>query len=290
VRSGDRDHRGPLTPRTATLRFAGLIAALGVLTAVPAVTGLDIPTTTTNTGGQAPSAPAPTTTSGSGGTAAAPAPAPVRLKLGSRGPVVRDLQRELRRRGAKIAVDGVYGIGTKRAVMRQQKRLRMRVTGVADQRLLAKLGIQTVRVAALKVTTAVPAGVRMDRWPTTGRFESPFGMRWGRMHEGIDISNDRGTPIRAALTGTVVFAGTEAGYGNIVRVDHGAGIETRYAHMSAIRVAEGQAVAPGDVVGLMGATGSATGIHLHFEVRVDGIAYDPLTALPPRPGTVLPGL
>lgn len=271
-----------------------LIAALAPVGVVVPALGVDIPTSTTpSTSGQAPTAPAPTTTSGSGDTAAAPAPAPaapVRLKLGSRGPVVRDLQRELRRRGAKVAVDGVYGPGTKRAVMRQQKRLRMKVTGVADARLLAKLGIQTLGVASLKVTSTVPPGVRMERWPTTGRFESPFGMRWGRMHEGIDISNDRGTPIKAALAGIVSFAGTESGYGNIVRIDHGNGVGTRYAHLSAIRVAEGQVLSTGDVVGLMGATGSATGVHLHFEVRVDGMAYDPLTALPPRPGTVLPGL
>jgi len=270
-----------------------LIAALGLTAAVPAM-GLDIPVTTTSTSGQAPSAPAPTTTSGTGDTVAAPAPAaattPVRLRLGSRGPMVRDLQRELRRRGARITVDGAYGPGTRRAVMRQQKRLHMAVTGVADQRLLARLGIQTLGIASLKVTATVPPGVRMDRWPTTGRFESPFGMRWGRMHEGIDISNAQGTPERAALAGTVSFAGQESGYGNIVKIDHGNGVETRYGHMSAIRVAEGQVVASGDVVGLMGATGSATGVHLHFEVRVDGIAYDPLTALPPRPGTVLPGL
>jgi len=278
-----------------TRRACGPLILIAVLLVLPAVVlGVDIPTTTT-TAGQAPTAPAPTPETGdSGDTAAAPAPAapaaPVRLRLGSRGPVVKDLQRELRRRGARIAVDGVYGQGTRKAVIRQQKRLRLPPTGVANEVLLRRLGIQQLRVAALKVSSVVPAGVRMDRWPTTGRFESPFGPRWGRMHEGIDISDERGTPIQAALAGTVIFAGTEAGYGNLVRIDHGNGVETRYAHLSAFRVAVGQFVNPGDVVGLMGATGSATGVHLHFEVRVDGVAYDPLTALPPRPGSVLPGL
>ncbi len=270
-----------------------VLAAMMVLPAT--ALGVDLPPSTVTTPAPAPSAPPPS----DGETApapAAPAPVPVvaaqpvRLKVGSRGPVVRDLQRELRRRGARIAVDGVFGQGTRRAVIRQQNRLRLPATGVANAVLLRRLGIQVSRVASLRITPAVPAGVRMTMWPTTGRFESPFGPRWGRIHEGIDISNETGTPVKAALSGIVSFTGTEGGYGNMVTLDHGDGLETRYAHLSTMLVAEGQYVAAGEVLGGMGGTGSVTGIHLHFEVRVGGVAYDPLTALPPRPRSVLPGL
>jgi murein DD-endopeptidase MepM/ murein hydrolase activator NlpD len=270
-----------------------LLATMVVLPAT--ALGVDLPPPTSSAPAPAPSAPPPSTGE-SAPPPAAPAPAPVvavqpvRLKLGSRGPVVRDLQRELRRRGARIAVDGVFGQGTRRAVIRQQNRLRLRPTGVADAVLLRRLGIQVSRVASLRLSVGVPAGVRMTMWPTSGRFESPFGPRWGRIHEGIDISNETGTPVKAALSGIVSFAGNEGGYGNMVKLDHGDGLETRYAHLSTMQVVEGQYVAAGHVLGGMGGTGSVTGIHLHFEVRVGGIAYDPLTALPPRPRSVLPGL
>jgi murein DD-endopeptidase MepM/ murein hydrolase activator NlpD len=116
-------------------------------------------------------------------------------------------------------------------------------------------------------------------WPANGSVTGGFGMRWGRMHEGIDISAPTGTPIWAAAAGTVIYAGWLGGYGNLVVLDHGNGLATAYAHASVILVAVGQEVAQGETVALVGSTGHSTGPHLHFEVRVNGVAVDPLLYL-----------
>jgi murein DD-endopeptidase MepM/ murein hydrolase activator NlpD len=116
-------------------------------------------------------------------------------------------------------------------------------------------------------------------WPVNGPVVSGYGMRWGRLHEGIDISASTGTPIWAAAAGTVIYAGWLGGYGNLVVVDHGNGLATAYAHASAILVAVGQQVAQGETVSLVGSTGNSSGPHLHFEVRVNGVAVDPLLYL-----------
>ena len=117
-------------------------------------------------------------------------------------------------------------------------------------------------------------------WPTEGLVYSLFGMRWGRMHRGIDISGKTGTPVLAARDGTVTFAGVKGGYGNIVILSHQDGYETRYAHLSTIKASVGDAVQTGDVIGLMGSTGRSTGPHLHFEIRKDDTARNPLFFLP----------
>ena len=104
-------------------------------------------------------------------------------------------------------------------------------------------------------------------WPTKGRISSPFGPRWGKMHNGIDIAVVTGTPIRAAADGRVTYAGWNGGYGILVIVDHGNGIETRYAHNSRLNVKVGQNVQRGQVVSYSGNTGVSTGPHLHFEIR-----------------------
>jgi murein DD-endopeptidase MepM/ murein hydrolase activator NlpD len=113
-------------------------------------------------------------------------------------------------------------------------------------------------------------------WPVSGPVVSPFGMRWGRMHEGIDIAAGSGTPVAAAAAGTVISAGWLGGYGNLVVIDHGGGLATAYAHLSGFGVGYGQSVAQGQVVGYVGCTGHCFGPHLHFEVRVNGVAVDPL--------------
>jgi murein DD-endopeptidase MepM/ murein hydrolase activator NlpD len=117
-------------------------------------------------------------------------------------------------------------------------------------------------------------------WPVNGVLTSPFGWRWGRMHNGIDIGASTGTPIKAADGGYVFFAGWMGGYGNVVLIDHGGGMTTLYAHQSQIQASEGQTVARGQVVGLVGSTGQSTGPHLHFEVRINGTAVNPLSYLP----------
>ena len=111
-------------------------------------------------------------------------------------------------------------------------------------------------------------------WPCDGVVVSGFGMRWGRMHEGIDIGCAYGTPNRAAASGTVIYSGWLGGYGNLVVVDHGNGLSTAYAHASSLLVGVGQSVSQGETVSLVGSTGNSSGPHLHFEVRVNGDAVD----------------
>jgi murein DD-endopeptidase MepM/ murein hydrolase activator NlpD len=113
-------------------------------------------------------------------------------------------------------------------------------------------------------------------WPVSGPITSPFGWRWGRMHQGIDIGAGMGSPIRAAASGTVIYCGWESGYGNLTVLDNGGNLATAYGHQSSIAVACGQQVNQGDVIGYVGCTGHCTGPHLHFEVRIDGSPVDPL--------------
>jgi murein DD-endopeptidase MepM/ murein hydrolase activator NlpD len=112
-------------------------------------------------------------------------------------------------------------------------------------------------------------------WPVSGPVVSGFGWRWGRMHEGIDIAAGYGTPIHAAAAGNVIYAGWMGGYGNLIIVDHGGGLATAYAHQSSFAVGGGS-VSQGQVLGYVGCTGHCFGAHLHFEVRVNGSAVDPL--------------
>ncbi len=113
-------------------------------------------------------------------------------------------------------------------------------------------------------------------WPVAGPVTSGFGMRWGRMHEGIDIGVPYGTAIHAAAAGRVIYCGWEGGYGNLVVLDHGNGLSTAYGHQSSIAASCGADVAQGQVIGYVGSTGHSTGPHLHFEVRVNGAPVDPL--------------
>lgn len=108
------------------------------------------------------------------------------------------------------------------------------------------------------------------------RYTSGFGMRWGRMHNGSDFAGPTGTPIYTTADGVVTYAGWQSGYGRLVKIQHEFGIETRYAHMSRIRVVEGQRVSRGDRIGDMGNTGRSTGTHLHYEVRVGGRPVNPM--------------
>ena len=107
-------------------------------------------------------------------------------------------------------------------------------------------------------------------WPVNGTVSSPFGWRWGRMHEGVDIAVPAGTPIRAAKAGSVILAAYTGGYGNYTCVDHGGGLSSCYAHQSSYAISAGDSVAQGDVIGYVGCTGSCIGDHLHFEIRVNG--------------------
>ena len=113
-------------------------------------------------------------------------------------------------------------------------------------------------------------------WPVSGPITSPFGMRWGTLHPGIDIGVPTGTPIHAAAAGTVIYCGWMSGYGNLVMIDHGGDLATLYGHQSRIAVSCGESVTQGQVIGYSGCTGFCTGPHVHFEVRVNGSPVDPL--------------
>ncbi|MEO1062681.1 MAG: M23 family metallopeptidase [Actinomycetota bacterium] len=116
-------------------------------------------------------------------------------------------------------------------------------------------------------------------WPASGTLTSGFGPRWGRMHQGIDIAAPTGSPIAAADGGVVIHSGSLGGYGQTVIVDHGGGIVTLYAHMSERIAGNGQSVSRGELIGRIGSTGNSTGPHLHFEVRVNGSARNPMNFL-----------
>lgn len=127
-----------------------------------------------------------------------------------------------------------------------------------------------------------PAGALPFLLPTTGRLTGAFGWRTDpmhgatRFHAGVDLASQAGSPIRATQNGSVASAGWSGNYGYLVVLDHGNGVETRYAHMSAISVEAGRSVQQGDIIGLVGSSGRSTGPHVHYEVRIDGRATNPL--------------
>lgn len=112
--------------------------------------------------------------------------------------------------------------------------------------------------------------------PTTGTVTSVFGQRWGRSHTGIDIGAPKGTPIYAAASGTVTYSGNKNdGYGNYIILSNGNGVTTYYAHCSELLVSKGETVQQGQLIAKVGSTGNSTGNHLHFEIRVNGVAQNP---------------
>ncbi|MCH7933933.1 MAG: M23 family metallopeptidase [Gemmatimonadetes bacterium] len=131
-------------------------------------------------------------------------------------------------------------------------------------------------------------GCGLPRWPVEGPIIAPFGVRWEAdgptIHRGVDIVVPTGTPVYAMSSGKVSFAGTMTDFGLVVLVDHRDGISTLYAHLSQILVVEGQAVTRDESLGLSGASGNATGPHLHFEVRGRGHQLDPVAMLGGPPG------
>ncbi|SFB81484.1 M23 family metallopeptidase [Tropicimonas isoalkanivorans] len=108
------------------------------------------------------------------------------------------------------------------------------------------------------------------------RFTSPFGPRWGRMHNGTDFAAGNGTPIYATADGVVTTSGWHSGFGQMIKIRHDFGVETWYGHMSRLRVKEGQRVSKGQRIGDMGSTGRSTGTHLHYEVHVNGKPVNPM--------------
>jgi murein DD-endopeptidase MepM/ murein hydrolase activator NlpD len=146
---------------------------------------------------------------------------------------------------------------------RQLHRIRLSARAVESlQREIARVPVSRPTSGPTDVTS--PFGVRMD----------PF-VRQLAMHTGVDFRGEPGDPVRAAAAGRVIQAERNGGYGLMVEVDHGNGIVTRYAHLSAVAVSEGTTVDVGAVIGRIGSTGRSTGPHLHYEIRVNGEAVDP---------------
>jgi murein DD-endopeptidase MepM/ murein hydrolase activator NlpD len=119
-------------------------------------------------------------------------------------------------------------------------------------------------------------------WPVDGRIISPFGKRQGGWHAGMDLKAETGTPILAAAPGVVISSGQERAYGRVIRIEHDSGFVTIYAHNLENLVEVGDRVSGGMIIATVGRSGRATTPHLHFEVRHEGMVYDPLHLLPAR--------
>ncbi len=143
-----------------------------------------------------------------------------------------------------------------------------------DQRMQDIFGrldeVASLQAAAARVPFAFPLR-------SAYRLTSPFGPRGGRLHKGIDLASSLNTPVLATADATVYFSGVQNGFGNIVILDHGDGYKTYYAHLNRTRVNTGDRVARGDLIGDMGNSGRSTGVHVHYEIRKDGVSLNPMT-------------
>lgn len=192
------------------------------------------------------------------------------LARGTRGWDVSALQFLLAWHGFPSAtIDGVLGFHTDRALRRFQRWAGLGQDGVAGASTFAALR---------RAPATCPIALA---WPVEAPIGNPFGPRGTRFHAGIDLLAPARTAVRAAAPGRVAYAGRIAGgWGKLVVVAHTRRVRTMYAHLSAVTVEVGERVRTGSPIGKVGATGNATGPHLHFEVRLDGAAVDPSTALP----------
>jgi murein DD-endopeptidase MepM/ murein hydrolase activator NlpD len=192
------------------------------------------------------------------------------LTRGASGWDVASLQFLLAWHGFPSAtIDGGLGQHTELALRRFQRWAGLEPDGVAGATTYAALRLAP---ASCPISLA---------WPVAGQIGDPFGPRGNRFHAGVDIIAQSGAPVGAAASGRVTWAGRLAGgWGKLVVVAHADGVRTMYAHLSSIAVRLGARVDTGDLLGAVGATGDATGPHLHFEVRLRGAAVDPRPALP----------
>jgi len=191
------------------------------------------------------------------------------LTLGTSGWDVAELQFLLAWHGFPSRVfDGRLGLHTVAALSRFQAYAGLPRDGVAGPRTIAALH------------APLPTSPIALTWPLRGALGTEFGARGNRFHAALDILAPRGTPVAAAGAGRVVWAGFRpGGWGRLVTIAHGDGVRTMYAHLARVDVRLGARVLAGERIGHVGASGNATGPHLHFEVRVRGAAVDPLTAL-----------
>lgn len=178
--------------------------------------------------------------------------------------------------GMRIFIPGVHSVRVQRqAPIREVPSHKIVIEGIPDNKIVKRTQ-PSPRVTHRK------KGAKPLMWPSMGTISSGFGMRHGRMHLGIDITRDGGYDIRAAASGKVVFSGRKSGYGKCIIIDHGRGLRTLYAHNRTNYVGRGQRVKKGSIIAKMGRTGRVTGIHLHFEVQVNGKQQNPLRYLPIR--------
>jgi hypothetical protein len=195
------------------------------------------------------------------------------MRRGHRGWDVAALQFLLTRRGFRTSVDGGFGPLTESAVRRFQSSRGLTADGLA--------GLATIRAvkrrASVRGHSGTPTGpVRFLR-PVDAPITSYFGMRWGRMHHGLDYGAPAGARVGAAAVGVTEFAGwNSGGYGYLVIVQHRLGFQSWYAHLSQVTSWRGERVSGGTRIGFVGSTGHSTGPHLHFEVRLNGVPINPL--------------
>jgi murein DD-endopeptidase MepM/ murein hydrolase activator NlpD len=153
---------------------------------------------------------------------------------------------------------------------------------------IEKLKVETKPVVAAKSTVKIVASRSASSvassgatvWPARGTITSLYGPRWGKNHYGIDIAAPTGSNVTAFRSGTVVFSGWDSGgYGNLVIIDHGNGLQSYYGHNSQLIVKKGQSVSAGQLIAKVGSTGDSTGPHCHFEVRKNGTPVNPYNYL-----------
>ena len=163
------------------------------------------------------------------------------------------------------------------------KNVRQALDNIQQRIAKSRANLEEIRAALVEKQQHMLYQQQLSRmtpsgWPAGGDVSSPYGLRWGGsdFHPGIDIANDYGTPITATADGIVVAAGwNSGGYGNMVDIDHGNGVVTRYGHAQEVVVSPGQTVTRGQIIAFMGSTGFSTGPHVHYEVRINGEPVNP---------------
>lgn len=188
-----------------------------------------------------------------------------------------------------MTVPRVKGLAPRPTLLTRNRKPLLSVKAVAGVLALLVLGFSLLPVPVQKRFYAFLNGSansiqRMEPLPVAYDYiSSRFGKRWGRQHQGIDFAAPQGSPIYATSAGTVISSGWEAGYGKSVVIDHGHGMQTRYAHCSKLLVKVGKVVGKGQQIAKVGSTGHSTGPHLHFEVIVDGVRKNPAWYYPFEP-------
>jgi murein DD-endopeptidase MepM/ murein hydrolase activator NlpD len=178
---------------------------------------------------------------------------------------------KLQSRTAQLAAARRQQHATLEQVRKRQDDLEGDLTDISQ-----KIAEQLAQSAGVLPAGPIQPGGHGLIWPVNGPVVSGFGPRWGSFHEGIDIAVPTGTQIRAAASGTVEIAGSVGGYGNYTCIDHGGGLSTCYAHQEQFLVSVGQQVSQAQIIGISDCTGHCLGPHVHFEVRINGQAVDPL--------------